>query len=185
LPRVVSFYGEQGGCSRQAIPFPAPSGTVAGLRLIRTVMSERREDSQSLIQLPILDSKENYLDGFWEWVRRLQQDDYQGALDGLYWPQGSSWTADALRKRVTTFFGGRDPWAVVIPNDRLVKVINDAAEFEGRNAEGQGWLLAQIPLTTDAERPKRDDIPLMGLAVSFFLREYQSRYVMEFEIFHL
>jgi hypothetical protein len=66
-----------------------------------------------------------------------------------------------------------------------VKVINDAAEFEGRNAEGQGWLLAQIPLTTDAERPKRDDIPLMGLAVSFFLREYQSRYVMEFEIFHL
>lgn len=148
-------------------------------------MSEGCAHSQNLIQLPILDSKENYLEGFWQWVRRLEQDDYQGALDGLYWQQGSSWTPDALRTRVTTSFGGRDPWAVVIPNARLVKVINDAAEFEGRNAEGRGWLLAQIPLTTDPKNPKRDDLPLMGLAVSFFVREHQSRYVMEFEIFHL
>ena len=149
------------------------------------VMSERRADGQCLIQLPILDTKQNYLEGFWQWVHRLEKGDYQGALDGLYWSKESSWTADALRKCVTTFFGGRDPWAVVIPNARLVKVINDAAEFQGRNAEGRGWLLAQIPLTTDPKHPKRDDIPLMGLAVSFFLMEHQNRYVMELEIFHL
>lgn len=142
-------------------------------------------DGQRLIQLPIVDSKENYLEGFWQWVRYLEQSDYQGALEGLYWSHEASWTADTLRKRVTTFFGGSDPWKVVIPNERLVKIINDAAEFEGRNAEGHGWLLAQIPVTTDSGDPKRDDIPLMGLAVSFFLREHQSRYVMELEIFHL
>src|SRR5262245_30075353 len=105
-------------------------------------MSERCDQ----IRLPILDSKENYLEGFWKWVNRLAQDDYQGALDGLYWPNGSSWSAETLRSRVTTFFGGRDPWTVVIPNDRLVKVINDAAEFRGRGAEDRGWFLAQIPL---------------------------------------
>jgi hypothetical protein len=146
-------------------------------------MSEGR--AQRLIQLPILDSKQNYLEGFWQWVHRLEQDDYEGALEGLYWPQASSWTANALRERVTTFFGGRDPWTVVIPNNRLVNVINDAAEWQGRNADGRGWLMAQIPLTTDPKDPKRDDIPLMGLAASFFLTEHQSRYVMEFEIIHL
>lgn len=147
-------------------------------------MSEPRVDGQSLIQLPTLDSKENYLKGFWQWVRRLEQDDYKGALDCLYWPQGSSWTPDALRQRVTTFFAS-GPWTVVVPNERLVKVIDDAAQFQPRNAKGWGWLMAQIPVTTEPGDPKRDDIPLMGLATSFFLRERHSHYVMELEIFHL
>lgn len=142
-------------------------------------------NGKHLIQLPIQDSKENYLEGFWQWVHRLEQGDYQSALDSLYWPQDVSWTAEALRNRVTTFFGGPDPWTVVFPNSRLVKVINDSAQFAPRNAEGWGWLMAQIPVTTDASDPKRDDIPLMGLATSFFVREHQSHYVMEFEIFHL
>jgi hypothetical protein len=142
-------------------------------------------NGKHLIQLPLQDSKENYLEGFWRWVRLLELDDYEGALEALYWPKGLSWTPDSLKKRVTTFFGERNLWAVVIPNDRLVKVINDAAEFQTRNADGWGWLMAQIPVTTEAKDPKRDDIPLMGLATSFFLREYQSHYVMEFEIFHL
>jgi hypothetical protein len=140
---------------------------------------------QNLIQLPIVDSKENYLEGFWQWVRCLAQDDYQGAIEGICWSQNASWTADKLKKAITTFFGGSNPWTVVIPNERLVKVINDAAEFQGKNAGNRGWLLAQIPLTTDPKDPKRDDIPLMGLAASFFFEEKQSRYVMEFEIFHL
>ena len=131
------------------------------------------------------DSKENYLEGFWQWVRHLEKDDFQGALEALYWSRDISWTPEALKKHVTTFFGGAATWTVVVPNDRLVKVIDDAAEFEARNAEGWGWLMAQIPVTTEPKDPKRDDIPLMGLATSFFLREHQSHYVMEFEIFHL
>jgi hypothetical protein len=144
-----------------------------------------QENGKHLIRLPVQESKENYLKGFWQWVHRLEDRDYQGALDCLYWPRGLSWTAEALKDRVTTFFGGPAPWKVVIPNDRLVKVINDAAQFAPRNAGGWGWLMAQIPVTTDPKDPKRDDIPLMGLATSFFFREHQSHYVMEFEIFHL
>lgn len=138
-----------------------------------------------LIRLPIEDSKENYLGGFWQWVRLLSQDDYQGALEALYWPQGMSWTPDALKKRVTTFFGGLDPWTVAIPNERLVKVINDACEFQPRNAKEWGWLRAMIPVTTQPKDPKKDDIPLMGLATSFFVKERENRYVLEFEIFHV
>jgi hypothetical protein len=91
----------------------------------------------------------------------------------------------ALKKRVTTFFGGGAPWSVVVPNDRLVRVINDAAEFQPRNREGWGWFMAQVPVTTEAADPKNDKIPLMGLTSSFFVRERNEKYVLEFESFHL
>jgi len=142
-------------------------------------------NEERLIRLPIQDSKENYLEGFWQWVRLLAQDDYQGALESLYWSRDVSWTQNALKERVTTFFGGCHPWTVVIPNDRLVKVINDSAEFQARNAKEWGWLMAQIPVTTEPEDPMRDDIPLMGLATSFLMRQHEGHYVMEFEIFHV
>jgi hypothetical protein len=45
-----------------------------------------------LIQLPVEDSKANYLEGFWRWVELLAADDYQGALEALYWPKGTSFT---------------------------------------------------------------------------------------------
>jgi len=44
--------------------------------------------------------------------------------------------------------------------------------------------MGQIPLTTEPADPKKDDIPLMGLAASFYIRPLDSHYVMEFEIFH-
>jgi hypothetical protein len=138
-----------------------------------------------LIQLPMVDSKGNYLDGFWQWVELLATDDYQRALEALHWPKGATWTPDALKNRITTFFGGDVPWSVVVPNDRLIGVINDAAEFQPRGQAGWGWLMAQIPVTTEPADPKNDKIPLMGLASSFFVRESQGHYVLEFEIFHV
>jgi|SRR6516164_7455802 hypothetical protein len=138
-----------------------------------------------LIRIPLVDSKANYLDGFWRWVELLAADDYKGALEALLWPNGTSWTPEALKKRVTTFFGGDAPWSVVVPNDRLVGVINAAAEFQPRNPEGRGWFMAQMPVTTEPSDPKNDKIPLMGLASSFFVRERDECYVLEFEIFHL
>ena len=45
--------------------------------------------------------------------------------------------------------------------------------------------MAQIPLTTEPDDPKNDEIPLVGLASSFFVRELDGQYVMEHEIFHL
>jgi hypothetical protein len=142
-------------------------------------------NSDRLIRLPPVDSRENYLAGFWQWVRLLAADDYAGALEALYWPEGTTWTPQALKERVTTFFGGDAPWSVVIPNERLVGVVNDAAEFQPRNQKGWGWLMAQVPLTTEPENPGSDEIPLMGLAASFFVRDRDGHYVLEFEIFHV
>ena len=45
-----------------------------------------------LIRIPLVDSKANYLDGFWRWVELLAADDYKGALEALLWPNGTSWT---------------------------------------------------------------------------------------------
>ncbi len=137
-----------------------------------------------LIQLPVEDSKANCLAGFWRWVELLAADDYLGALEALHWPKGTSLTPEKLKEIVTKFFGGDAPWSVVIPNDRLIGVINDAAEFQPRNPEGWGWFMAQLPLTTEPADPKNDEIPLMGLASSFFVRELGGNYVLEFEIFH-
>jgi len=138
-----------------------------------------------LIRLPPVDTKANYLAGFWQWVELLAADDYRGALEALYWPKGTSWTPAALKNRVTTFWGGDEPWSVVVPNERLVGVINDGAQFEPRNAEGWGWFLAQVPVTTEPAEPKNDEIPLMGVASSFFVRQLGEHFVLEHEIFHL
>ena len=156
-------------------------------RLIRSrsnpPLPRLREDQ--LILFPQIDNKETYLDAFWRWVALLEKDDYQQALEALHWPKGTSWTASALKERVTTFFGGSEPWSVVIPNDRLLGVIADAADFKPRDNDGFGWFMAQIPLTTRPSNPKDDEIPLMGLACSFFVRPKGEDYVMEFEIFHV
>jgi hypothetical protein len=65
-------------------------------------------NGERLIRLPFDDSKQNYLAGFWRWVTLLAADDYQGAIESLYWGQQPLWTAESLRDRVTTFFGGND-----------------------------------------------------------------------------
>jgi hypothetical protein len=148
-------------------------------------MASLNLDGERLIRLSRVDSKANYLDGFWQWVDLLANDDYQGALEALHWPRGTSWTPEELKNRITTFFGGDDPWSVVVPNDRLIGVINDAAQYEPHPREGRGWFMVQIPVTTEPGDPKNDQIPLMGLASSFSVREHQGHYVLEFELFYL
>ncbi len=142
-------------------------------------------NGEHLIQFPIEDSKSNYLDDFWRSVEILANDDYQRALESLYWPRGCFWSPESFRHRITTFFGSGTPWSVVIPNERLIHVINDAANDQPPGKEGWGWFMAHIPLTTEPDDPKNDEIPLMGLASSFFVNQYEERYVLEHEIFHL
>ena len=138
-----------------------------------------------MIRLPKEDTKVNYLGGFWQWIELLANDNYDAALDALYWAKPTTWTAAKLKERITTFFGGDDPWFVVIPNDRLINVINDAGEYEPPANDRRGWFMAQIPLTTEPDDPTNDEIPLMGLASSFFVREIDGQYVLEHEIFHV
>jgi hypothetical protein len=142
-------------------------------------------NSNRLIRIPLVDSKANYLDGFWRWVELLANNDYQRALEALHWAKGTSWTPEALKNWITTFFGGDAPWSVVVPNDRLIGVLNDAASFQPPNKEGWGWFMAHIPVTTEPADPKNDEILLMGLASSFFVRKRRGHYVLEFEIFHV
>lgn len=106
-----------------------------------------------LIRLAVEDSKATYLAGFWRRVELLAANDYQRALEALYWPKGTSFTPEKLKERVTTFFGGDAPWSVVVPNDRLIGVINDAAKFQPRNREGWGWFRRKCHLPPN--RPTR------------------------------
>ena len=48
-----------------------------------------------------------------------------------------------------------------------------------------GWFLAQVPVTTEPADPKDDKISLMGVANSFFVRQFGEYYVLEHEIIHL
>ena len=58
------------------------------------LMAKLKLNGDRLIRLPIVDTKANYLDGFWQWVQLLAADDYQGALEALHWPDGTSWTPE-------------------------------------------------------------------------------------------
>lgn len=150
-------------------------------------------NGDALIRLPLVHSKDNYLAGFWQWVAMMESGDYDRAIAALYWPRSlwrlkpsATWTPVKLRDRVTSFFGGDRPWSVVIPNDRLIGVINAACEcvLPGGN-RGEGWFMSQIPLTNEPENPKDDGLPLMGLATSFFVRRFQNSLVLAHEIFHV
>lgn len=139
-----------------------------------------------LIRLPLVDTKANYIEGFWRWVELLAADDYTGALEALYWPTASTtWTPELLKAEIATFWGAGGPWTVVVPNQRLVGVINDSADFQPRNGGDWGWFLAQVPVTTQPADPKDDNIPLMGVANSFYVRQLGAHYVVEHEIIHV
>ncbi len=122
-------------------------------------MAKLNLNGERLIRLPLVDTKPNSLDGFWRWVELLAADDDKGALEALHWrkgTKGTKWTPEALKDCITTFWGGNNPWSVVVPNERLVGIINDAAEFQPRNAKGWAWFLAQVPVTTEPADPKDD-----------------------------
>lgn len=137
-----------------------------------------------LVSLPIEDTKENYLNGFWRWVRFLANDDYTRGVEAIYWPENVVFTPVQLRERMAKFWGGPLPWFVVIPNDRLIGAVNDEAQFKPSTLNEAGWFMAQIPVTTEPLRSKADDVILQGVAVSFFVREFERRYVLDFEVFH-
>lgn len=138
-----------------------------------------------LIKLPLDRNRENFASGFWRWVALLADDNYERALESLYWPKGIDWTPASLKNRVTSFFGGDKPWSVVIPNERLTELINQQMKCDLSSADEGSWLMAMIPLTTEPANPKDDRIPLMGLATSFFVRVHRGSYVLELEIFHV
>jgi hypothetical protein len=163
----------------------------------RTLVACYRDAVDELIRLPLVDTRESYLEGFWRFVERLAANRYDAAVAGLMWPNGKAGDPDRFRQAIEGFYGGDAPWSVIIPNERLVGVINEAAEVALANepqpgaccddpahGHGQGWMLCQIPVTNEPHKAKDDDVVLMGVAASFVLRRHEGGYVMCFEIFH-
>ena len=152
----------------------------------------------ALIRLPRVDARESYLLGFWRFVELLAANRYEDAVAGLLWPGGRRVDPNGFRQAIEGFFGGDEPWSVIIPNERLVAVINEAAEVElpvehaaraccddpKFHGHGPGWMLCQIPVTNEPQRAKEDDVVLMGVAASFILEAQEDAYVMGFEMFH-
>ena len=143
-----------------------PRLQINGARLIRM----RRENSNDV-----------FVNGFWQWIEILESGDYTRAVEALYW-QNKPPKPSAFKKQIATFFGKATPLFPVIPNTRLINVVNDAMEIDWQ--DDGGWAMAQIPLTDDPTKARDDDVALMGLATSFFIRDLNGQYVLEHEIFH-
>jgi len=145
--------------------------------------SDLQINGSNLILLPQENTEQNFLDGFWKWIEILASGDYVKATEALYWER-EPWKPDKLKHQITTFFSKTEPFIPVIPNQRLINVVNENSEIVWNQDGDGGWAMAQIPVTNEPENSKEDDVPLMGLAASFFVRKHLDYYVLEFEIFH-
>src|SRR5262249_50566682 len=85
----------------------------------------------NLIRLPLQNEDATFLIGFWQWVELLSRGDYQRAIEALFWTD-APWTPDQLETRITTFFSKTERFIPVIPNQRLIGVINEHAEVHWR-----------------------------------------------------
>jgi hypothetical protein len=134
-------------------------------------------------------SRSTFLLGFWRWVELLAANDNQGATEALWW-SGQAPDPEAFTERYRTFWGRNRLWHAVVPNKRLVGVVNEAAEVEFEHFSRWdpahvGWGLAQVPVTPTPAEAKSDTVELMGVATSFFLRQHADGLVLEFEIIHV
>ena len=123
-----------------------------------------------------------YLDAYWQWVTLMADGDYDAAIDALYWGRDKP-EPSGIRHSIEHFFGGPDPWSVVVPNERLIDEINRRAEVHLATDNKRGMFIAHIPVTTRPEDPKDDKIPLMGLGVEMFVRDVGGANLLEFGIF--
>ncbi|MBX2802491.1 MAG: hypothetical protein KTR31_32725 [Myxococcales bacterium] len=131
---------------------------------------------------------ELFLAAFWAWVRIFAAGDDERTVNALFWGERSP-SVDFL-SMYASFWGGGKPWRPVVPNARLVAIVNDAAEIEfpatpSWHEGAVGWGMAQVPVTTTPDRALDDDVELMGIATSFFLREVPGGYALEYEIVHV
>lgn len=135
------------------------------------------------MQLPAERADATFREAFWKWVEFLAAGDFQAALEAVRWAEDSDMTAEKLEERIATFFNDQDNMAPIVPNERLVALINGQMEIEWD--EEDGWGSALLPVSTEPRRAKEDDVSLMGIAVSFFVVAEGDHQVLEFERFHV
>ncbi|MDE0596226.1 MAG: hypothetical protein ABGZ49_15950 [Akkermansiaceae bacterium] len=124
----------------------------------------------------------SFREGFWMWVALLVRGDFSAAVASIRWGEKSAMTPEELEERITTFFNDSDVMVPIIPNERLVSMIDEKMEIEWD--EEDGWATALIPVSQEPQKAKEDDVSLMGIAVSFFIVKEEDHQVLEFEHFH-
>lgn len=160
-----------------------------GVAQTRTAPAIDAMDPAMLILISGPPTREAFLAAFWQWVAILAEHEPARASAALWWARPPR-DPEALARQILTFWKSDRPWHVIVPNDRLIAVVNDAADVsipsDPRWGDGRvGWGMAQVPVTDHPDRAKDDDVPLMGVAVSFFLKEVSGRLALEFEIVHV
>ena len=127
-----------------------------------------------------------YIEAYWTWIRLLASDDFDAAISALVWDDEEAMTSEQLKTLISTIYAATE-WAVIVPNDRLVGVINSSFEtnLEARHEGDNGWFLAHIPVSGEPERALEDDVELFGVGVSFSVVRREGRLGLCYEIVHL
>jgi hypothetical protein len=159
------------------------------VELIRMTRAIDESVPSTLIVIVGPPTREVFLAAFWQWVAVLAEREPARASAALFWSRPPR-DPEALPRQILAFWEGDRTWHVIVPNDRLIAAVNDAAEVSIPSdppwGNGRvGWGMAQVPVTTEPDRAKADDVPLMGVAVSFFLRDVHGGLALEFEIVHM
>jgi len=143
-----------------------------------------------LLELPVEREDATFREGFWKWVDLLARGDFAAAVSAIRWGEGASMSPEQLEQRIAAFFNESDHMVPIIPNQRLIDLIDEKMEVEWcvdelSGEQEDGWAMALLPVTHEPHRAKEDDVSLMGIALSFFLVKEGSFHVLEFERFHV
>lgn len=142
-----------------------------------------------LLKLPAEREDATFRDGFWKWVGLLARGDFGAAVDAIRWGEGRAMSPGQLEQRIAAFFNDADHMVPIVPNQRLLDLIDGKMEIEWcvdeiSGEEEDGWAMALLPVSHEPQRAEEDDVSLMGIAISFFLVREGAHHVLEFERFH-
>ena len=138
---------------------------------------------EGLLLLPSDRVDASFREGFWRWISLLAEGDFQAAVEALRWGEGTEMSPGQLEERIATFFNDSDVMVPIVPNERLVAMIDEKMEIEWD--EEDGWGRALLPVSNEPDRAKEDDVALMGIAITFFVVKQGEHQVLEFEKFHV
>ena len=138
---------------------------------------------EGLLLLPSDRVDASFREGFWRWISLLAEGDFQAAVEALRWGEGTEMSPGQLEERIAAFFNDSDVMVPIVPNERLVAMIDEKMEIEWD--EEDGWAMALLPVSNEPDKAKDDNVALMGIAISFFVVKQGGHQVLEFEKFHV
>ena len=83
-----------------------------------------------LLELPVEREDATFREGFWKWVDLLARGDFAAAVSAIRWGEGASMSPEQLEERIAAFFNESDHMVPIIPNQRLIDLIDGKMEIE-------------------------------------------------------